>query len=267
MKNHNNNPYPPKKKKEFGQHFLSDFSVVERMIAAVDAKNKTVLEIGCGDGFLTNGILNLSRCKKLITVEVDKEWFDVVSAKIKDARFSLLNEDILEFDFSKLQENSPLVLLANLPYNITIQIFTLLVKNKELFAEGVFMVQEEVAQKITAESKKDSCAISLFMQNHFELKLLEKIPPAAFRPPPKVTSRNVYFKPKKSLITEAEEALFWPFVRKCFHHPRQTLRNNLKQINVDLNRLKDFDETLLSSRPQHLSLENFYSLWQKLQQP
>lgn len=259
----------PQKKKHLGQHFLRDADVVEKMISAVKIESRAILEIGCGDGFLTQAILESNPCcKTLISVEFDRDWFDFVNKKLKDPRLILIHDNVLDIDFSSLQVTFPMVLLANLPYNISFPILYKLVENKHLFSEGVFMVQEEVAQRLVAVSGRDKGSISLFMQHHFDFRLLDKIHPSAFLPPPKVFSRTVYFKPKTdSLGLEQKDVVaFWDFVKHCFHHPRQTLGNNLKKANFGASVIERLDKSELSARAQQLKLEQFLEIWRKLQQ-
>ena len=145
----------PKKKKAFGQHFLRKFSVVENMIRRVKVTPKTrVMEIGCGDGYLTKAILGQTRCKELFVFEIDPEWANIVQSKITDERLKMNIVNILDVDMTKLEPYKPWVMLANLPYQITFPIFYMIQKNKHLFNEGVVMIQEEVAQKIVAKSGK-----------------------------------------------------------------------------------------------------------------
>ena len=125
-------------------------------------------------------------------------------------------------------------ILSNLPYQITFPILHLLQKNRDLLKEGVMMIQEEVAQKIVKTSGRGYGFPSLFFQHYFEWKLLQKVPPGAFLPPPKVYSRLLYFKPKKDVIQIPDEPKFWEFIKRCFAQPRRTLRNNLASTHYNM---------------------------------
>ena len=120
------------------------------------------------------------------------------------------------------------------------------------------MVQEEVAQKLVAKRGRSYSATTLFLQHHLQFELMEKIPPSAFVPPPKVHSRLVYFKPILQPAAIAHEGDFWKFVKLCFAHPRRTLRNNLKPTHYDLSLLS---ETWLGKRAQELSFDEFLGMW------
>lgn len=272
MKRNYVNPYeksfkPRKsfKKKSLGQHFLRKKSVVETMVERVSSscKDATVLEIGCGDGFLTEQILSKSGCKRLICLEIDQHWAGVVKEKFgDDPRLEILNVDALRVDWAGLNDGSkPMVMLANLPYNVASPILRKLRDYSNIFAEGVVMVQEEVAQRVVATSGRDLGFISLFLQHHFDLSLMTKIGPEAFCPPPKVDSRLVYFRPKPAkLVIEREEA-FWKFIKACFSSPRRMLKNNLKGFNFDQETI-DSKAGLL--RAQQMNMDQFLDLWQNI---
>lgn len=250
----------PRKKKRLGQHFLRKQSTVNNMISSVKiSPDSTILEIGCGDGFLTSSILAQTPCKQLMCYEIDPEWATYVQERIKDPRLKLHLKNILELNFlDKLSSHAPIVILANLPYQITFPIMFIFQKHKQLIQEGVVMIQEEVAQKIVASGGRGFSSTSLFFQHHFDLKLLEKIEPGAFSPPPKVFSRLLYFKPKATVANIPDEELFWPFLKLCFKSPRQTLRNNLRTTHYDLEKIS---ADLCKKRAQELSFEDLCDLW------
>lgn len=246
-------------KKKYGQHFLRQVSVVHRMIDMVSLdKSSSVFEIGCGDGFLTEAILK-EPIARLWVFEIDPEWAEYVSKKCPDPRLQMHLEDILRVDFSMFETHKPWVLLANLPYQITFPILYKLQANRHLLQEGVIMVQEEVAQKIVKTSGRGYGYPSVFFQYYFEWKLLDKIPPGAFFPPPKIFSRTLYFKPKKEVRPIKQEADFWKFIKLIFHQPRRTLRNNLMQTHYDLSK---FPQELLNLRAQQLGIDDFLAMWE-----
>lgn len=252
----------PKKKKQFGQHFLRKQSVVDHMIHKKKITPETrVLEIGCGDGFLTKAILRQTKCKELRVYEIDAEWANLVREKLDDPRLNINIENILDVDLFVLEEHKPWVLLANLPYQITFPIFYKIQAHKDIFNYGIVMVQEEVAQKLIAKSGRGYNASSLFLQHHFDFELMEKVEPEAFNPPPKVFSRLVYFKPKFDLQKIKDEQEFWKFLKFCFKSPRRTIINNLRQTHYDLLKIP---ENILKLRAQQMSFEDFINLWNLL---
>lgn len=246
-------------KKRYGQHFLKERTFVDRMISAVHLDSTmSVLEIGCGEGILTGAILE-GPCKQLKVFEIDAEWAKYVSELYEnDSRFTIVLQDVLDAQWDLLVDQQPWVLLANLPYQITFPIFYKIQKYRTMFREGVIMIQEEVAQKLVKTSGRDYGYSSLFFQHFFELKLLDKISPGAFYPPPSVYSRLLYFKPKQNVAPIAQEEEFWKFIKASFQQPRRTLRNNLVPTHFDATKL---DDEVLQKRAQQLSMKDFLDIW------
>ena len=120
------------------------------------------------------------------------------------------------------------------------------------------MVQEEVAQKIVKQKGKGYGYPSLFFQHYFEWKLLDKIPPTAFHPAPKVFSRLMYFKPCTEVIPIPDEDKFWQFIKHCFKQPRRTLKNNLAHTHYSIEKVAP--ETMFL-RAQELSMKQLLAIW------
>lgn len=250
-------------KKQYGQHFLRDQSIIDTMIASVTlTPTSSIFEIGCGDGFLTRSIIKQPHAR-LWVFEIDPEWASYVHAHYPDPRLTIFTENILDVNCAeRLAEHQPWTLLANLPYQITFPILFLLQKNRALLREGVIMVQEEVAHKLLKTSGRDYGFTSLFFQHYFTWRSLKTIPPAAFFPPPKVHSRILHFAPRTNIPDIPQEALFWKFIKSCFARPRRTLKNNLSGTQY-----ADKAEALISHdtlRAQEMTFEDFLSLWNSL---
>jgi len=246
-------------KKKYGQHFLRNEAIPYRIIDAVTlGPDSSVFEIGCGDGVLTKAILE-QKIARLWVYEIDPEWAAYVQKKLPDPRLTIHLENILDVDFAPMVPYKPWVLLANLPYQITFPILFRLVENRDLLAEGVIMVQEEVAQKIVKTSGRGYGFSSLFFQYHFEWTMMEKVPPGAFFPPPKVNSRLLHFRPRKNLKEIPQAELFWKFIKLIFHQPRRTIKNNLSQTHYDLSRI---DAQLQAKRAQQLSMNDLLAIWE-----
>jgi len=246
-------------KKKHGQNFLKDRSYIDRMIDNVRVdKNISIMEIGCGEGILTQAILQ-GPCKQLKVFEIDPEWASFVEKMYgADRRLTMIQQNVLDANWELLIDQGPWVLLANLPYHVTFPILYKVHKYREMFQEGVIMVQEEVAQKIVKSGGRDFGYTSLFFQHYFSWKLLDKVPPGAFFPPPKVFSRLIHFVPKKNIIPIVQEEEFWKFIKLCFQQPRRTLHNNLKSSHFDITRLS---EELLQKRAQQLNMQDFLQIW------
>lgn len=250
-------------KKQYGQHFLREHIYTHHMIEAVElTPNTSVFEIGCGDGFLTRDILT-EKLARLWVFEIDPEWANYVRENVKDERLTVFEQNFLDLDFARLEPNAPWTVLANLPYLVTFPILHKFHANRHLIKEGVVMIQEEVAQKLVKTHGRGYGYPSLFFQYYFELRLLDKVPPTAFEPPPKVMSRLIYFKTRPSVVPIPAEEKFWQFIDVCFKQPRRTMFNNLRASKYDVALV---DESILKLRAQQMSMKDFLTLWEKLRE-
>lgn len=251
-------------KKHLGQHFLREQRYIDNMISAVKIDNSSkVFEIGCGDGFLTKSILQ-TEAQKLLVFEIDPEWAGYVEKTYGCGKLSITNDNFLDINLADYLTDGKWTLLANLPYKITFPIIYKLKEYRHLLKEGVIMIQEEVAQKITKTHGRGYGFNSLYMQHFFEWKILDKIPPTAFLPAPKVFSRTLYFKPVEKLETIENEEDFWIFIKRCFSQPRRTLKNSLSSFHYKLERL---DNETLNLRAQQMSKNDLLQTWRILGLP
>ncbi len=246
-------------KKKYGQYFLQDRKVIFDMISNVEIKNKSVFEIGCGDGFLTRDIISQD-IKQLVVFEIDEDWAEKVRLDYPSDKLKMVCDDFLETDLSLFKNDGPWVLLANLPYHITIPILRRLHENKDYISEGVIMVQEEVAQKIVKKRASGYGYISLFYQYYFDWKLLTKIPPTSFIPEPKIFSRLMHFQTKLNVKPIFKEEGFWKFIGLCFKQPRRTLKNNLQSTTI----IDHIPEEMKMLRAQQLSIDQLLEIWNRI---
>lgn len=248
-------------KKKFGQHFLRAQVYVDHMLEAVELTDESsIFEIGCGDGFLTSSIQKKPHAR-LWVFEIDPSWAQYVEYTFPDPRMTMFQDNILDVDFSRFEPYKPWTLLSNLPYQITFPIIHMLKEQRHLLKEGVIMVQEEVAQKIVKKHGRGYGFPSLYFQHYFEWRILDKVPPSAFYPPPKVESRLLYFKPKAVLQEIPNEEGFWQFIKRCFSQPRRTLKNNLQGFHYDLSAVPP---EVLALRAQQMSMEDLLEVWRSL---
>jgi 16S rRNA (adenine1518-N6/adenine1519-N6)-dimethyltransferase len=247
--------------KKYGQHFLRDQQVVDEIIAAAHIKeHSSVFEVGCGEGFLTKAIL-AQAIDRLWVCEIDQQWASFVTKHIADSRLTIFNEDILSFDFSTLTPHAPWIFVGNLPYNITWPILHKVQQHRELFTNGVIMVQEEVAQKIVQTQGRGYGYSSLFFQHHFDWQPLSRVEPSSFYPQPKIYSRLLHFTPRVAEPIEHEEK-FWNFIKICFKQPRRTLKNNLMQGDYPMHLVP---ESIAQLRAQQMSKQQLLEVWHLLQ--
>ena len=193
--------YQHKARKRFGQNFLHDAGVIDRILRAINAKSSDrLLEIGPGQGALTQGIL--SSGGQLDVVELDKDLIPILNQQFAGmSNFSLHQGDALKFDFKSLNAAPrTLRVVGNLPYNISTPLIFHLLKNADLIRDMHFMLQKEVVERMAAgPGGGDWGRLSIMVQYHCRVEHLFNVGPGAFNPPPKVDSAIVRLVPHDGL--------------------------------------------------------------------
>jgi 16S rRNA (adenine1518-N6/adenine1519-N6)-dimethyltransferase len=223
-------PYP---RKRFGQHFLHDREIIQRIIEAI-APNQTqhLVEIGSGKGALTLPLLQQGFALEVI--EFDRDLIEWLKQKTLSSHpLKILPADVLTFDFKQLVTNKlPLRIFGNLPYNISTPLLFHLVDYTKHIQDMTFMLQKEVVDRMVATpSTKNYGRLSVMLQYHCEINKLFDVAPQAFRPPPKVNSAVVQLIPHISPPVDVlNEKQFAQIVALAFSTRRKTLRNTLKKV-------------------------------------
>lgn len=254
-----------KARKRFGQNFLTDNTVIDRIIHSIHPQHGDLMvEIGPGLGALTCPLLR--RLGKLHVVELDRDIIPKLSQAC--GRFGELhihNQDVLEFDFAGLTENSqPLRIVGNLPYNISTPILFHLIKYGPLIRDMHFMLQKEVVERMAAEpGGHEYGRLSVMLQYHCEVWSLFNVPSHAFRPQPKVESAIVRLVPHaRAPVLVDDYTLFEQVVKQAFSQRRKTLRNTLKTIcDADIIESAGIDPGL---RPEQLTLTQYVELCNRI---
>lgn len=220
--------------KKFGQNFLIDTHVLEKIIRAADiTKDDCVLEIGPGIGTMTQYLCE--NAAKVIAVEIDKNLIPILTEDTLAAydNVKVINSDVLKLDLKKLAEEEnggrPIKVVANLPYYITTPIIMGLFEAGVPLASITVMVQKEVADRMQAgPGSKDYGALSLAVQYYAEPYIAANVPPNCFMPRPNVGSAviclTLHGKPP---VEVADEKLLFKLIRASFAQRRKTLVNGL----------------------------------------
>jgi 16S rRNA (adenine1518-N6/adenine1519-N6)-dimethyltransferase len=228
-------------RKRFGQNFLRDGQVVDRIIAAVQPRSdQHIVEIGPGEGALTESLVESGA--RLDVIELDRDLVPgLLAAYGLKSQFKLHNADALKFDYSSLldDEESKLRIVGNLPYNISTPLIFKLLEQAPRVADMHFMLQLEVVQRLAAvPGSKQWGRLGIMAQYQCRIEHLFDVPPGAFYPPPKVQSAIVRFTPYTELPWQTvDHARFGTIVKMAFSQRRKTLRNNLKNL-IDSQRLQ-----------------------------
>jgi 16S rRNA (adenine1518-N6/adenine1519-N6)-dimethyltransferase len=254
-------------KKRYGQHFLQNIGAAHRIIDLLEvAPGDRVLEIGAGGGVLTGILAKLP--VNLIAVEIDSALASKLSESLGTARnVTVRNEDILEFEFAELGCEREWKVVGNLPYNVTSPILAKVFDNSRAFSAGVFMVQREVANRLTADvGSSDYSSLTVFARTYCDVARAFVLKPGSFFPPPKVSSAVVTLRFGPPALTDRDSRLgFHRFVQAVFAHRRKTILNCLMLISKferkTVSALLEDIGIESSKRPQHVSLQQFISIY------
>ncbi len=256
----------PRAKKRLGQHFLHDARIIDRIVGRFAPRpGQAVVEIGPGAGALTAPLLDSGA--DLTVVEFDRDMADLLEQRFSPhPRFHLVRGDVLRYDFP-LADGRPLRVIGNLPYNISSPILFHLLDCLPRIADMYFMLQLEVVARVASTpGGRDYGRPSVMIQRLCEAEAGLRIPPGAFRPPPRVESAMLTLRPRATPVGgEVDPDRFARIVAAAFATRRKTLRNALRKL-VDA---AAFEAAGIdpSRRAETLSVEEFVHLVQQLPAP
>lgn len=239
-------------KKKYGQNFLIDKNIILKICKLIPSKNLNILEIGPGDGKLTENIIK-NQPNKLVIVEIDTDLILILKNKFKkESNIVIINEDILKFKFnSKLD-----LIISNLPYNISSQILAKICSLKNSPKHLIFMFQKEFALRLL-DKKLNS--INSLVNCFYDIKSKFNVSRTCFRPVPKIESSVLLFiKKSYPLIHLNEVDNFIIFKRKLFSHKRKSLKNILKSYDLSNNDLN------LNTRVENLNIEELINVFKSI---
>ena len=219
-------------KKSLGQHFLHERGIVDKLVLAIDPRpGDRIVEIGPGQGALTFPLLD--RHGALTAIEFDRDLLQPLTAAAKaHGELTLINSDVMNVDFTELAAGTPFRLVGNLPYNLSSPILFHALDHAAAVRDMHFMLQKEVVERMAAgPGSKVYGRLSVMLQAYCTVTALFKVPPGAFRPPPKVDSAVVRLVPHPpARIGIDDPRRFAEIVRAAFGQRRKTLRNALGTV-------------------------------------
>ena len=243
-------------RRKYGQNYLIDPAILFEMgevISPNDSDN--FIEIGPGIGALTNQI-NTENIN-ITAIDIDANNIETLKNKFKGpANFNFINEDILKFKLEDLRVDKRIV--GNLPYNISTQIILKLLNDYQKIIDMHFLVQKEVAQKITGQvASKNWCKLSINISAFFNSEILFDVPPEAFDIKPKVNSSFIRLLPKKDLNYDLSiKDNLYKIIDLAFSSKRKNIKNNLKKLDIDWDKT-NIDPT---KRSEEIPLTDFINL-------
>jgi 16S rRNA (adenine1518-N6/adenine1519-N6)-dimethyltransferase len=270
-------PAAHKARKRFGQNFLHDPQIIERIVRALGKEQiqqtdeELLIEIGPGQGALTEPLLLAGL--HLTAIEIDRDLAADLRQRFGGlANFVLIEQDVMLIDFANLlkkdvnvKSSKKLRVFGNLPYNISTPLLFHLLQFRDLLASMIFMLQLEVVERMAAvPGSGDYGRLSVMLQYHCKVEKLFRVPPSAFNPPPKVDSAIVKLIPHKVLPHPAVDAkLLDTLVKTAFSQRRKTLRNTLRELltPADFSHL-DIDPSLRAEKlgvADYVKIANYLS--------
>jgi len=258
-------------KKQLGQNFLSDPATAAMIVSRSGiSPEDIVLEIGAGLGALTIPVARVAQ--KVVAVDKDRQIIDILRAEIFANNLSnvvLMDRNILKVDIKALAEDfgRRIVVIGNLPYNISSQILVQLIKSRKAVSRAILMFQKEMAQRITAQPGcKEYGRLTVMLQYCSDIKKVADVKASLFFPKPKVDSEVLEIRFKKALeYTADDETFLFRVIKAAFGNRRKTLKNSLyaSELNIDANLAKhvlessDIDPV---RRAETLNTEEFVKL-------
>lgn len=243
-------------KKSFGQHFLKDIAVAEKIArTALQHSCSAMLEIGPGMGMLTQHLVG--KVDEFKVVEIDNDSVDYLLSHAVVPASSIIHADFLKIDIVRIFSGKDFCVVGNFPYNISSQIVFKIIEHRQIIPAMTGMFQKEVAQRIcSASGSKVYGILSVLVQAFYSATYHFTLDEHEFIPPPKVKSAVISLHRKENMSLACNEELFVKVVKTAFNQRRKTMNNSLKPILKDAKLPQQFG--LL--RPEQLSVEQFVEL-------
>lgn len=244
-------------RKRFGQNFLHDKNVINKIITAIAPQSTDhLVEIGPGQGALTTEILPL--VESLDVIELDRDLIPYLTALGESlGDLKIYQGDILKFDLAKLIVNEqPLRIFGNLPYNISTPLIFHLLDYIKIIKDMHFMLQKEVAERLVAAPGTEHYSrLSVMIQYHCQAQLLFAVGPKSFTPAPKVDSAFIRLLPMKPVVSATNIEILQQVVREAFSQRRKMLHNSLKNL-VSAAQLESLGISP-NERPEQIAVADF----------
>ena len=249
--------------KKFGQNYLIDKNIVNKMITALEIDtDSSVLEIGPGKGFITTELVNSS--KKLAVIEIDSRVINQL--KIDFPMIKIYEGDFVKTNLKEIELNKPLNIIGNIPFNQTGNILFKLIENREIIGNTTLIIPLDISKRMVAKKRTKEYGILTILFEYFSTtKLVAKVSKNVFLPKPNIEASIISIKFNKTESSEIDANLFIKVVKAAFGNRRKTLNNSLRNSifgECDFSNI----ELPLSKRAEELEVEDFLRLTKYIQE-
>ncbi|HHH42759.1 MAG TPA: 16S rRNA (adenine(1518)-N(6)/adenine(1519)-N(6))-dimethyltransferase RsmA [Gammaproteobacteria bacterium] len=251
-------------RKRFGQNFLHDPAIIERIVQAIRPQpGQRLVEIGPGKGAITLPLL--AACGRLEVIELDRDLVQPLADRAQGiGELVIHQQDALRFDFAALAGDGRVRTVGNLPYNISTPLLFHLIAQSDSIQDMHFMLQQEVVDRMAATpGNRDYGRLSIMIQYHCRVEPLFGVGPGAFQPAPRVHSAFVRLTPwQQPPVSVRDTDCLATLVRQAFSQRRKTLRNTLKGLLSEQDILATGTDP--TARPETIPLEQYAALADRL---
>ena len=248
--------------KKFGQNYLIDKNIVNKMIAALEiCLDSSVVEIGPGKGFITKELVSAS--ENLAVVEIDSRVIDQL--KIDFPSVKIYEGDFVKTNLEEIELTKPINIIGNIPFNQTGNILFKLIENRKIIKNTVLIIPLDIAKRMVAKKRTKEYGILTLLFEYFSTtKIVTKVSKNVFLPKPNIEASIISIKFNKTESSEIDDKLFIKVVKAAFGNRRKTLNNSLRNSifgDCDFSKL----ELSLSKRAEELEVEDFLKLTKYIQ--
>ena len=248
-----------KTKKKYGQHFLINVGIKEKIVQAILDQVPTgqnLLEVGPGEGVLTKYLVEEDYNLKV--VEIDPDMVDILKRDIpKLQEEQIIFGDVVRMDSATFFNKETFHLVGNFPYNVSSQLLFMMYENKEQIPTMIGMFQKEVADRVVAPpGSKTYGILSVLLQAFYDCKRLFLVSKGSFNPPPKVESAVILLTRNATKHLDCDEVLFKRIVKMAFSQRRKMIRNTLRSLLTEELQQKE----IYTKRPEQLGVQDFINI-------
>ncbi|MBK8945863.1 MAG: ribosomal RNA small subunit methyltransferase A [Ignavibacteriae bacterium] len=253
---------PIKPLKKFGQNYLTDKNVVDKMLECLQIQSSdSVLEIGSGKGFISKEIYK--KIENFCAIEIDTRVIDEL--KFQFPKAEIINSDFTKINFHELKIKPPVKIIGNIPFNLTGDILFKLLDEKEIVKEACFIIPLDIAKRLTAKKRtKEYGALTIIFNYFSSINIVSKVSKNVFYPKPNVETAIIHIIFDKTELTGIDKNIFIKVVKAAFGNRRKTLNNSLRN-SIFANYNFSSNNFPMEKRAEELEVKDYLTLTEFVQ--